>query len=371
MYKRLFIIIMFFSFFITTVRAQQPVTPAVIPADYDNDGINNEADIDDDNDGIPDLDESGGIDPLSDNDHDGVPVYLDDDDNDFSVGDVNGVIEPGFDYDNDGWPNFVDLDSDADGLFDAAESGRIAGDDADFNGMLDNPVGNNGLVDILETYPDSGVITYTILNTDGPFSISDTNPDFIDTDDDNDNVLTVDENPDTNGNGYPDDAQDTDGGGSGDYLDPDDDGDGIDTIWEDVALPHNYPQDGNPMNDDTDLDGIPNYLDPDDDNDGINTVDEHPDDDNNGIPNDALDTDNDGTPDYLDPVNDPDDHDNDGIKDNVDLDDDNDGIPDIDESNGIDPLTDADGDGVPVYLDDYDNDNTIGNANNHVELAFD
>ncbi|MEM9980869.1 MAG: Ig-like domain-containing protein [Bacteroidota bacterium] len=47
-----------------------------------------------------------------------------------------------------------------------------------------------------------------------------------------------------------------------------------------------------------------------------------------------------------------DDNDGDGINDVVDLDDDNDGIPDLVEQNGIDPLADADGDGISNYLDD-------------------
>ena len=372
--NKLLFLLFFNLFFVSYTAFSQEETRQPtqnIPADFDNDGLTNDIDIDDDNDGIPDTIESGGIDPLTDADHDGVPVYIDDDDHDFNVGDVDGLIQPGFDYDNDGWPNFVDLDSDNDGLFDAAESGRFAGDDANFDGMLDNPVGMNGLADVLESSPDSGILTYSIQNNDAAFPISDTNPDFIDKDDDNDNVLTTNENPDANHNGYPDDAQDTDGGGSADYLDPDDDGDGIDTIWEDIALPNNYPQDGNPMDDDTDLDGIPNYLDPDDDNDGTPTVDEHPDDNNNGIPDDALDSDHDGTPDYLDPIYDPFDHDNDGIRDNVDIDDDNDGIPDLQELNGLDPLADADNDGIPAYLDDDDNNNAIGDANNHTEVAYD
>jgi len=73
---------------------------------------------------------------------------------------------------------------------------------------------------------------------------------------------------------YPDDAQNTDNDAFPDYLDQDDDGDGVNTIFEDVELPHNYPQDGNPMNDDTDGDGVPNYLDPNDDDDNTPTIDE-------------------------------------------------------------------------------------------------
>ena len=164
---------------------------ANVLVDSDGDGINDNVDIDDDNDGIPDIIEGNGIDPLTDGDHDGVPVYLDDDDSNFSIGNVNGVIEPGFDVDNDGIPNFLDNESDGDGIFDSEESGRIAGT-VNAQGRLTDPVGSNGLVDILETFPDSGVLTYSIRNTDGALLFSDTIPDFLDKDDDNDNVNTID-----------------------------------------------------------------------------------------------------------------------------------------------------------------------------------
>ncbi|WP_209404581.1 Ig-like domain-containing protein [Pseudozobellia sp. WGM2] len=49
------------------------------------------------------------------------------------------------------------------------------------------------------------------------------------------------------------------------------------------------------------------------------------------------------------------DSDGDGIGDDVDIDDDDDGILDVVESNGNDPNGDADGDGLPNYLDTQDN----------------
>jgi len=263
--------------------------------DSDGDGITDVTDLDDDNDGILDTDESNGIDPLTDADADGIPVFIDDDDNDNTVGNTNGIVEPTFDFDGDGIPNYLDLDSDGDGLFDTIESGRISGTDANMDGVLEGNVGTNGLVDDVETSPDSGVVNYVLQDTD-----SDMANDFLDTDDDNDHVLTIDEHPDDDANHYSDDALDTDADGTPDYLDRDDDGDGLYTDYEDVELPNNYPQDGNPMNDDTDGDGISNYLDADDDEDGILTIDEHPDDNANNEPEDALDTDHDGIPDYLD-----------------------------------------------------------------------
>ena len=54
----------------------------------------------------------------------------------------------------------------------------------------------------------------------------------------------------------------------------------------------------------------------------------------------------------------------------VDTDSDNDGTPDVDEAGG-DPYVDLDNDGVPAYLDDNDNDLTIGNDDGAVEMSFD
>jgi len=223
------------------------------PNDHDNDAIEDSIDLDDDNDGIPDLDEYGGQDPLADADNDNVPAYLDDDDNNNTVGDDNYVVEPAWDLDGDGVPNHFDLDSDGDGLYDAVESGRLVvpvGQDVNFDGILEGNVGANGLVDSLETSPDSGVIAYTLQDYDG-----DSLYDFLDIDDDNDLVLTMDEHPDDNTNGYPDDAWDTDMDGTPNYLDIDDDGDGTLSIDED------YNHNGNPADDDLNNNGIPDYLD--------------------------------------------------------------------------------------------------------------
>ncbi|WP_295986906.1 hypothetical protein [uncultured Algibacter sp.] len=107
-------------------------------------------------------------------------------------------------------------------------------------------------------------------NDDVPASIEDRNgngdlddddtdndglPNYIDADDDGDNILTKDENPDPNGDGDLSDAQDTDADGTPDYLDTDDDGDGIDTRDEE-----NDSQDQNPANDITVSEFGPDYL---------------------------------------------------------------------------------------------------------------
>ncbi len=85
-------------------------------------------------------------------------------------------------------------------------------------------------------------------------------PDYLDQDDDNDNVPTINEidTDDIDGDGDPTNNLDTDGDGNPDYLDIDDDGDGVNTILEDED------QDMNPRNDlNVGPDGvtiIPHYL---------------------------------------------------------------------------------------------------------------
>ncbi|GAA4952340.1 hypothetical protein GCM10023314_27220 [Algibacter agarivorans] len=79
--------------------------------------------------------------------------------------------------------------------------------------------------------------------------------DYIDADDDGDNILTKNENPDPNNDGDLSDALDTDGNGIPDYLDDDDDGDQIKTRDEE-----NDSQDQNPANDITNSEVGADYL---------------------------------------------------------------------------------------------------------------
>lgn len=79
--------------------------------------------------------------------------------------------------------------------------------------------------------------------------------------DDHDGVEAAQE--DINGNGVLDD-DDTDADGIPNFIDPDDDNDNVTTLTEiggEDAVPQNFP--------DTDSDGTPDYLDEDDDNDGV------------------------------------------------------------------------------------------------------
>jgi hypothetical protein len=83
-------------------------------------------------------------------------------------------------------------------------------------------------------------------------------PNFLDVDDDGDNVLTRDElTPNTLNTDPSLNPLDTDGDGIPDYLDTDDDGDGVLTRDEE-----NFTQDQNPRNDPPELGALPDYLNP-------------------------------------------------------------------------------------------------------------
>ena len=189
--------------------------PSTNPTDTDEDGFADYLDIDSDNDGIPDnveaqttqdyiapslvdanangLDdayEGGalGLFPV-DTDGDNLPDYLDDDSDNDNVPDR---IE-GHDQDHDGIADVVLIgsDKDNDGLDDGYEGAATI--DIDVNDEIDDP------------YND-------LPNTDG-----DNESDYRDTNDDDDSLMTIDE--DLNGDGdYSND--DTDGDGTPDYLQP-------------------------------------------------------------------------------------------------------------------------------------------------------
>ncbi len=110
---------------------------------------------------------------------------------------------------------------------------------------------NDGIAAELEDINGNGDLTDDDSDEDGI-------PNYLDTDDDGDNVLTEDEEPDPNGDGDLSDAQDTDEDGIPDYLDDDDDGDGVLTRDEE-----NDSQDQNPANDKSDTNtNINDYLNP-------------------------------------------------------------------------------------------------------------
>ena len=73
------------------------------------------------------------------------------------------------DSDGDGVNDYLDLDSDNDGIFDLEESGATSVSDTNLDGKIDlgtSSFGSNGLYDLLETSPDNSIINYTVANTD-------------------------------------------------------------------------------------------------------------------------------------------------------------------------------------------------------------
>jgi gliding motility-associated-like protein len=133
-----------------------------IPFDRDGDGIPDQLDVDSDNDGIPDNIEAQGQNFLA---YDSTDV-----DNN-GISDVYGSGLTPIDTDSDGIPDYLDLDSDNDGIYDLTESGS-ATLDANLDGVIDGlpaDFGLNGLSNSLETFVNSGIINYTVTdtNTDG------------------------------------------------------------------------------------------------------------------------------------------------------------------------------------------------------------
>ena len=113
-----------------TTAGDDDDTPLDPLGDEDGDGLTNEqeGDGDSDGDGVPDAfdtdsDDDGILDAtegLDDPDGDGVPNYLDDDSDGDGVADLH---EGSDDPDGDGVPSYLDSDSDDDGLPDGAEVG--------------------------------------------------------------------------------------------------------------------------------------------------------------------------------------------------------------------------------------------------------
>ena len=137
--------------------------------DSDDDGISDSIDLDSDNDGILDhLEYFGNI---------TIPIGTDNNQN--GIDDAFEGLSGNLDFDNDGVPNYIDLDSDNDGIFDLEESGSGFTDgnlDGTID-IATNPVGENGLVDAGETSPDSGAINFNYSDTTGDGIFNFTNSD--------------------------------------------------------------------------------------------------------------------------------------------------------------------------------------------------
>ncbi|MFD2564891.1 hypothetical protein ACFSR1_19590, partial [Aquimarina rubra] len=209
---------------------------------------------------------------------------------------------------NDG-PDYLDIDADDDGIADNVEAQPTAGytapsgTDNDNDGIDDayDPVCNlaDGTVPAdgnADECTAAGFVAGTSLAPED--TDSDTTPDYLDTDSDNDGINDVIE------------------AGQGTAVGTDADGDGLDDGFDTVDTTGATPD----VNDNLDTGAI-----------GTDNVDDA----------DLTEVD------FRSIL----DADNDGIADNVDEDDDNDGIPDVVESDGNDPSGDDDGDGIPNYQD--------------------
>jgi large repetitive protein len=386
--------------------------------DTDNDGLDNYLDLDSDNDGLPDVTEMNGADPNNDGIIGNAPFVDTDGDGLSDVVDATngGTPIPALDTDGDGKENYADRDSDNDGIQDIVEAGLP---DANADGSVDNFADSDGdgLANVVDTTTGGTALTNLDKDGDGKRNYVDLDsdndglPDVLEaggSDPDNDGRIGTGAIADTDGDGWSNITDSTNGGTAlplpntdGDsvrnYLDVDSDNDGITDAseagvgsaltdsendgvigtgvpadannngWPDIAEPGNggvaLP------NRDTDKDGKPNYLDLDSDADGIPDNFEAafyiPDGDNDGIIGTGAITDTDG--DGLSDLNDPtqigtvnvlfnQDRDSDGLKNYLDIDADNDGI--IDNIEGLPTVAyraptgiDTDGDGIDNAYD--------------------
>ncbi|GHB73925.1 hypothetical protein GCM10007390_30180 [Persicitalea jodogahamensis] len=353
------------------------------PKNTDGDNAPDYRDLDSDNDGIKDLTESGrpdlgtldanndGVLDGADADGDGIRDNVDTADDTFGSPEVITFA----DTDSDSVPNYLDLDSDNDGIKDLYESGLTGFTDADNNGVVDNGTDsdNDGIQDSVDTATGAfGSPGAALKDSD-----SDTVPNYLDLDSDNDGIKDLYEsgipNPgsfDSDKNGVIDVVADTDNDGIQDSVDEQDNAFGSD----DLAAPI-----------DTDGDGAPDANDLDSDNDSINDIIENGDpaiiDGNNNGMVEGTDADGDGilgTADTNDgvfgsvnnvptPVN----SDNDPLPNFQDLDSDNDSVSDLVEGgdpnatdspeDGVVDGPDSDGDGIQDSVDGAPN--TFGDAN--------
>lgn len=182
-----------YSLVIETVDANggttQNVVNYVISGDWDNDGVPDDVDLDDNNDGI--VTQPGAVNPTGDDDNDGIYNFLD---RDFihpvygAFTDQNGDdVNDAFDIDLDGLIRGFDIDIDGDGITNVIEANGGVVPPAHLydpqTGTIPGPVSANGIPLAAQTANNSGIIILPDVDSDG-----DGRRDYEDMDSDNDGI---------------------------------------------------------------------------------------------------------------------------------------------------------------------------------------
>ncbi|MDX1829594.1 MAG: choice-of-anchor D domain-containing protein, partial [Lutibacter sp.] len=138
--------------------------------DTDSDGVADTFDLDSDNDGIPDVVESGNLDKIIGYDGSGKINLGFPDTNGNGMNDASDTSSP-IDSDGDGVPNYIDLDSDNDGIFDVDESGVVSTSAPAGTQNGDGDINGDGVGD----GPDNDKTRETDISSNGrsPIVISD------------------------------------------------------------------------------------------------------------------------------------------------------------------------------------------------------
>ena len=351
-----------------TQCGSDPLNPTSMPSDNDGDGLCDSIDPDDDNDGYADQIDEFPTDAGEwiDTDSDGIGDNADEDDDDDGVLDEDDAFPTNNaewnDLDGDGLGSNADTDDDGDGVLD--EDDAFPMNATEWSDFDDDGIGDNADLDD----DDDGVLDEDDAFPQDPSETLDTDSDGlgnnIDTDDDGDGVLDEDDAFPLS----PAESVDTDGDGLGNNADTDDDGDGV--LDESDVFPLNVTEWT-----DFDGDGKGDNTDTDDDGDGVqdavdncpNTLATMSQTDTAGCSAEQRDTDDDGSNDFLDDDDDGDgwtdldesvcdsdpllvtdkpiDSDADLTCDILDEDDDNDGISDMLDAFPLDPSESVDTDG--------------------------
>ena len=176
---------------------------AIQQPDTDGDGVTDDLDLDDDNDGILDTSEAGTNNPDGDEDGDNIPNWLDtQDDGNGGDGSTTSYVDANndgipdvYDFDADGIPNHLDTDSDNDGCPDAVEgdgpyvqatltsSDNLADDNegqVNAQGIptdtLNNSLQQNSTSAVLDAGDTTACVLLTITAEDDDFSGTPINP---------------------------------------------------------------------------------------------------------------------------------------------------------------------------------------------------